>query len=175
MAWEDYASRGRHRRDSAVLETRKGAPSVGVLPRVHSEGPPDPPGAGLPAEVSHLPWTSKRPQLGGTYRWTGSFWSTTCGHCSWGVGQAKRQEQVARTGSLRGPTPRGQRGLCQSGEDPSRGPGGWTASPAGLPPGWMAPNPPLSRPAPPGFQQHMLLTLPPLYLLDLSAVPSSQS
>lgn len=41
-----------------------------------------------------------------------------------GAGQAKRQEQVARTGSLRGPTPRGQRGFCQSGGDPSCGPGG---------------------------------------------------
>ena len=56
--------------------------------------------------------------------------------------------------------------------DPSWGPGRWTAPSGVLPPGWMAPQHSVEPPCPPGvFQQHVLLTLSPMCLLD----PSSKS
>lgn len=175
MAWLDYHGLMRQAQEGLGLcwRPRKGPPSVEVLPHIHSERPPNPPGAGLPAEVSPLPWTSKSPQLGGTYRRTGSF-----GHCSWGAGRVKRQERVSRTDLPQMPC--GVSHL-EDREDFAKVEETHPVAQVGdssfcRAPTWAGgtPNPPLSHPAPLDSSS-VLLTLPPLYLLDLSAVPSSQS
>ena len=142
---------------------------------VHSERCPCPPGAGLHAERPHLPWTSKSPQLGGTDRQAGSSGPPHVVAAPWELDEMRSRSRWPGQTSLRCHTGshilRTERSLPKWG-DPSWGPGRWTAPSGVLPPGWMAPQHSVEPPCPPGvFQQHVLLTLSPMCLLD----PSSQS